>query len=63
MTYALIAIMYVLMAIYMRRDFLKAKKEYNVTHNGSRYVVRDKKGRFVTITRNPFDVMSLGCDL
>jgi len=38
----------------MRRDFLKAKKEYNVTHNGSRYVVRDKKGRFVIITRHPF---------
>ncbi|AUV57200.1 hypotheticla protein [Erwinia phage vB_EamP-S2] len=63
MTYALIIIAYIAMAAFMYRDWLKVKKVYKVKHNGSRWVVRDSKGRFVIITRNPFDIISLGCDL
>lgn len=63
MIYAIIFVMYIIMGLYMYNDWKKANKAYSVKYNGSRWVVRDKKGRFVMIGKSRFDVMSLGDEL
>lgn len=61
MTVLLIVIVgYVVMAAYLVRDYKRAFAMYNITHNGSRYVVRDELGRFVTITKSRWDIAALG---
>lgn len=52
-----------IMLYVIARDLIKVLKEYSVTHNGSRWVVRDNKGRFVIISKSFWDVVSLGDDL
>lgn len=51
---------YALMMFYLVRDYKRAFKMYNITFNGSRYVVRDEQGRFVTITKSRWDIAALG---
>lgn len=43
-----------------RFHYIRACKIYNVKKAGKNYVVRDSKGRFVTITDNVFNVCKLG---
>lgn len=54
-----ILIAYLLLAGCLATNWQAVKKHYHVSWNGSRWVVRDSRGRFVRITRNPWDVMSL----
>lgn len=61
MTYLLIAACGWLMFIYkVRRDFKKAHERYNIVKRGDNWVVRDNKGRFVTITDNYWNICKLG---
>nr|UVX54846.1 MAG: hypothetical protein [Bacteriophage sp.] len=61
MTYLLIAACGWLMFIYkVRRDFKKAHERYNIIKCGDNWVVRDSKGRFVTITANYWNICKLG---
>ena len=46
-----------------RYDFLKASKHYNIVKKRDNWVVRDKRGRFVRITDNYWDVCTLGAEL
>lgn len=57
---ALVVMGYIIMAAYLVRDYKRAFAMYNITHNGSRYVVRDKQGRFVAITKSRWDIAALG---
>lgn len=52
-----------IMFYVIAKDLIKVLKEYNVKHNGKRWVVRDNKGRFVAISKSFWDVVSLGDDL
>lgn len=40
--------------------FVRACKRYKVSKNGYKWVVRDSKGRFVTITDNYWNICKLG---
>lgn len=61
MTYLLIAACGWLLFIYkVRRDFLRAHERYNIAKRGDNWVVRDSKGRFVTITDNYWNICKLG---
>lgn len=42
------------------RDLIKLMTNYSVTRKGKNWVVRDRKGRFVRISRNFFDILSVG---
>lgn len=55
----LILISYSLLIVLAAYELRRTYTHYNVKWNGSRWVVRDSKGRFVRITRNPWDVLSL----
>lgn len=59
----LIALGLALLAWIAYVDFSKAKKAYRIERKGRNWVVRDCKGRFVRITRNPFDIFILGASL
>lgn len=58
--YLIMLVAYVVMAAMLVRDYRKAYRVYNIKHNGSRFVVRDKKGRFVTIAKSRWDIAALG---
>lgn len=61
MTYLFIAACGWLTFIYkVRRDFLRAHKRYLITKKGDIWTVRDKRGRFVTLTDNYWDICKLG---
>lgn len=59
---ALTVIVVVLLAVagLIRKQYKEAHKRYNIKHNGDIMVVRDAKGRFVTITENWWDIAKLG---
>lgn len=40
-------------------NWLAVASKYNIKWNGYKWVVRDSRGRFVVITRNPWTVLSL----
>lgn len=46
-----------------RYDFLKAKKHYIISWKNDIWTVRDKRGRFVLISENYWDVCALGAKL
>lgn len=46
--------------IKVRCDYLRAYKRYIITYNGYYWIVRDKRGRFVTITDNYWNICRLG---
>lgn len=52
-----------LIASVAYRDWRKAKDAYIIKRKGRNWVVRDNRGRFVRITSNLFDILSLGRDL
>ena len=56
----MVVVGYVVMTAYLVRDYKRAFTMYNIKHNGSRYVVRDEQGRFVTITKSRWDIAALG---
>lgn len=61
MTYLLITACGWLMFIYkVRRDFKKAHERYIITKKRDIWTVRDKKGRFVTLTDNYWNICKLG---
>lgn len=51
-----------LIAYVLAKDLKRVLDKYTVTHNGYYWIVRDSKGRFVRITRNFWDVLSLGVE-
>lgn len=55
----LIVIPYLLLLLTLAINWQCVSKHYNVKWNGNRWVVRDSKGHFVRITRNPWDILSL----
>lgn len=59
-TIALVIVGYSLIGYVMYRGWVKAHKAYNIHYNGSRWVVRDERGRFVCITKSRWDICSLG---
>ena len=52
-----------LIAYVAYRDWRKATDNYSIKRKGRNWVVRDNRGRFVRITSNFFDILSLGRDL
>lgn len=54
-----ILIGYLLIVAFLVMNYQEVNKSYNVRWNGSRWVVRDSYGKFVTITRSLWDVLSL----
>lgn len=57
-----VAFWFSFIAYLLVKDLNRVLKKYTVTHNGYYWVVRDNKGRFVRITRNFWDILSLGVD-
>ena len=57
-----VAFWFSFIAYVLVKDLNRVLKKYTVTHNGYYWVVRDNKGRFVRITRNFWDILSLGVD-
>jgi len=51
-----------LIAYVLIKDWVKVVSKYRVERKGRNWVVRDSKGRFVRITPNFFDVLSLGVE-
>lgn len=45
------------------RDFYKASKHYSIVKRCDNWIVRDKRGRFVRITDNYWDICALGASL
>ena len=61
MIYLLIAAFGWLLFIYkVRCDFLRAHERYIITKKRDIWTVRDKKGRFVTLTDNYWNICKLG---
>lgn len=61
MTYLLIATCGWLLFIYkVRRDFLRAHERYIITKKRDIWTVRDKRGRFITLTDNYWNICKLG---
>lgn len=58
--WVLVAVTYTAMAVWIVSDYRRAFKLYNITYNGSRWVVRDELGRFVTITKSRWILSALG---
>lgn len=56
----LIVVVYTLIGLLIRKQYNEAHKRYNIKHNGDITVVRDAKGKFVTITDNWWNVAKLG---
>lgn len=56
----LVAVTYAAMAVWIVRDYRRAFLMYNITYNGSRWVVRDERGRFVAITKSRWTLTALG---
>lgn len=56
----LIVVVYTMIALLIRKQYKGAHKRYNIKHNGDIAVVRDAKGKFVTITDNWWNVAKLG---
>lgn len=46
--------------IKVRCDYRRAYKRYIITYKGDYWTVRDKRGRFVTITDNYWNICRLG---
>lgn len=50
------SLLFIWLAIELRRSF----KLYRIKWNGHRWVVRNSRGQFVRITRNPWDLLAIG---
>lgn len=61
-SFTLVALAVALVIIFglAHYHFVKACKRYKVTKRGENWVVRDSKGRFVTITDNYWNICKLG---
>lgn len=59
----IMAIGFALIAYIVMRDYVAVLNNYRVERKGRNWVIRDSRGRFVRITSNFFDVLSLGREL
>ena len=50
---------YLLLLVALIANWYAVASKYRIKWTGSRWVVRDSKGRFVRITNNPWNVLSL----
>ena len=50
---------YTMIALFLLYQYNVVCAKYNVQDNGYKYIVRDRKGRFVACTKSFWDVLSL----
>lgn len=50
---------YMMLLVALSANWCVVANKYRIKWNGSKWVVRDSKGRFVRITGNPWNVLSL----
>lgn len=50
---------YMMLLVALSANWCVVANNYHIKWNGSKWVVRDSKGRFVRITKNPWNVLSL----
>ena len=57
--YTLIIVSYLVILAALWFNYSKVKKEYKVSHNGSKWVVRRHNGRFVRLSHSIWDVLAV----
>lgn len=57
--YTFMIISYVCIAVGLWFNYSHVKRAYNVEHNGSKWIVRDNKGRFVRLSKSVWDMLAV----